>query len=190
MLVNFKLVRQIKEKNVSTFSFYLLAWRFPRLLYLSLVYINSLTHHSSSACGRNFVEQIWSNEFALRCCLTLVAKRTSLFKSDILPIFYQRLRWHVSNWQACTKTCGRGNQSRSVVCRARVTDTDYQIEFDEVCNATKKPIETRFCNEINCPASRTTHWTKVWHDFTFYTNGTLGLSSCPTVFSTKQWAIF
>lgn len=86
-LVNFKLVRQIKEKNVSTFSFYLLAWRFPRLLYLSLVYINSLTHHSSSACGRNFVEQIWSNEFALRCRLTLVAKRTSLFKSDLLPIF-------------------------------------------------------------------------------------------------------
>lgn len=78
-------------------------------------------------------------------------------KPDEIQLCFE---WHVSNWQACTKTCGRGNQSRSVVCRARVTDTDYQIEFDEVCNATKKPIETRFCNEINCPASRTTHWTK------------------------------
>ncbi|XP_022798270.1 A disintegrin and metalloproteinase with thrombospondin motifs 12-like isoform X2 [Stylophora pistillata] len=78
-------------------------------------------------------------------------------KPDEIKLCFE---WHFSNWQACTKTCGRGSQSRSVVCRARVTDTDYQIQSDEVCNAVPKPVETRFCNEINCPAYRTTHWTK------------------------------
>ena len=80
-------------------------------------------------------------------------------------------RWHMSNWQSCTKTCGKGSQSRSVVCQAKINDTHYKIESDSHCNATRKPLGLRFCNEINCPAYRVTHWSEVWNvkDDTFLT---------------------
>ncbi|XP_078379485.1 A disintegrin and metalloproteinase with thrombospondin motifs 1-like [Oculina patagonica] len=65
--------------------------------------------------------------------------------------------WHASGWQSCTKTCGKGSQSRSVVCRAKINDTHYQIESDSVCDSTPKPEELRYCNEIKCPAYRTSH---------------------------------
>ena len=70
-------------------------------------------------------------------------------------------RWHLSSWQSCTKTCGKGSQSRSVVCQSKTNDTHYKIESDSHCNATTKPIGFRFCNEIKCPVYRAIHWSEV-----------------------------
>lgn len=114
----------------------------------------------------------------MQICLFVIFVRCSLFfffsgnlfsvNDEILPsqlcfcINIAHYRWHLSNWQSCTKTCGKGSQSRSVVCRAKINDTHYKIESDSLCNATKKPLELRYCNEIKCPAYRTTHWSEVW----------------------------
>ncbi|KAJ7328152.1 metalloendopeptidase [Desmophyllum pertusum] len=64
--------------------------------------------------------------------------------------------WHVTV-EPCTKTCGKGSQSRSVVCRAKLNDTHYKIESDSLCDGTPKPIiiEHQYCNEVQCPASWT-----------------------------------
>ena len=72
-------------------------------------------------------------------------------------------RWHLSSWQSCTKTCGKGSQSRSVVCQSKTNHTHYKIESDSHCNATTKPVGFRFCNEIKCPVYRAIHWSEVWN---------------------------
>ena len=72
-------------------------------------------------------------------------------------------RWHLSSWQSCTKTCGKGSQSRSVVCQSKTNHTHYKIESDSHCNSTTKPIGFRFCNEIKCPVYRAIHWSEVWN---------------------------
>ena len=84
-------------------------------------------------------------------------------------------RWHLSSWQSCTKTCGKGSQSRSVVCQSKTNDTHYKLESDFRCNAKTKPIGFRFCNEIKCPAYRETHWSEVW-------NVKKGFNVCATIF--------
>ncbi|CAH3174133.1 unnamed protein product [Porites evermanni] len=68
--------------------------------------------------------------------------------------------WHTDDWQACTKTCGKGTQSRSVVCRAKLNDTHYDIDESEfLCNITLKPMTFRSsCNDVNCPATWKTYW--------------------------------
>jgi len=68
--------------------------------------------------------------------------------------------WHLSIWQSCTKTCGKGSQSRSVVCQSKTNDTHYKIESDSRCNATTKPIGFRYCNEIKCQVYRAIHWSE------------------------------
>ena len=71
-------------------------------------------------------------------------------------------RWH-SEWEACSKTCGNGSQSKSIVCRAKVDDTQYKKdESGALCNSTLKPVaEFRRCNDIKCPAQWTTTWSEV-----------------------------
>lgn len=65
--------------------------------------------------------------------------------------------------ETCSKTCGKGSQSQSVVCRAKVNATHYNIDESEAsCNATLKPnAEFRDCNNVKCPAKWTTSWSEV-----------------------------
>lgn len=79
------------------------------------------------------------------------------FKPDSKNLCFE---WHLSSWQPCTKTCGKGSQSRSVVCQAKINDTHYKIESDSLCNATTKPVGLRFCNEIKCPVYRAIRWSE------------------------------
>lgn len=79
--------------------------------------------------------------------------------------FTLKISWHTDDWQACTKTCGKGTQSRSVVCRAKLNDTHYDIDQSEfLCNTTLKPMTFRSsCNDVNCPATWKTYWPEVWN---------------------------
>ncbi|EDO36365.1 predicted protein [Nematostella vectensis] len=63
--------------------------------------------------------------------------------------------WYTTEWSPCSATCGKGTQSRSVICR-RETFTgsmQYKTLSDSNC-AENKPTVTlsQECNKVNCPA--------------------------------------
>ena len=61
--------------------------------------------------------------------------------------------WYVSGWRPCSKTCGKGAQTREVVCRQEVTRGKFQTLPDSKCTGNKPsdPV-SRDCNKIDCPA--------------------------------------
>ena len=61
--------------------------------------------------------------------------------------------WYVSGWRPCSKTCGKGAQTREVVCRQEVTRGKFQTLSDSKCTGNKPsdPV-SRDCNKIDCPA--------------------------------------
>lgn len=107
---------------------------------------------------------------ALLFLLVLTVVLTFIFWFIIFSIYYiyfnfvliLNVSWHASDWQACTKSCGKGSQSKSVVCRANINATHYKIDQSEaLCDAAQKPTAFRYCNEVNCPATWKTSWTEV-----------------------------
>jgi len=67
-----------------------------------------------------------------------------------------------SEWEMCSKSCGNGSQSKSIVCRAKMNDTHFK--YDETgasCNSKTRPAaEFRHCNDIKCPSQ----WTITWSE--------------------------
>ena len=64
-------------------------------------------------------------------------------------------RWFVTEWSPCSKTCGRGSRTRSVICRQRVSSKEFLVSPDSACLAETKPVissESEVCNAIICPA--------------------------------------
>ncbi|XP_048588217.1 A disintegrin and metalloproteinase with thrombospondin motifs 18 isoform X2 [Nematostella vectensis] len=64
--------------------------------------------------------------------------------------------WHVTEWDTCSKTCGRGSQSRAVFCRKKTTSSSHETIDDQICldSGLTRPNVTevsRYCNEIPCP---------------------------------------
>ena len=63
----------------------------------------------------------------------------------------------------CSKSCGNGSQSKSIVCRAKMNDTHFK--YDETgasCNSKTRPAaEFRHCNDIKCPSQWTITWSEV-----------------------------
>ncbi|XP_068732182.1 A disintegrin and metalloproteinase with thrombospondin motifs 6-like [Montipora capricornis] len=90
------------------------------------------------------------------CC----GKKSKPDTVKLCPLLLE-YRWH-SEWEACSKTCGNGSQSKSIVCRAKVDDTQYKKdESGALCDSTLKPVaEFRRCNDIKCPAQWTTTWSE------------------------------
>ena len=66
---------------------------------------------------------------------------------------YLLYSWYVSGWRPCSKTCGKGAQTREVVCRQEVTRGKFQTLSDSKCTGNKPsdPV-SRDCNKIDCPA--------------------------------------
>jgi hypothetical protein len=56
--------------------------------------------------------------------------------------------WVTGGWSSCTKTCGGGTQSRSVICMR----SDGITSVDSYCTGTK-PATVQSCNTQNCPAN-------------------------------------
>ncbi|PFX33597.1 A disintegrin and metalloproteinase with thrombospondin motifs 6 [Stylophora pistillata] len=61
--------------------------------------------------------------------------------------------WYVSGWRPCSRTCGKGQQTRQVICRQEVTRGKFQTLSDSECTGNKPsdPV-SRDCNKIDCPA--------------------------------------
>ena len=56
-------------------------------------------------------------------------------------------------WTPCSKTCGKGSQTREILCR-RMTVNSWIVQNDTECDGPRpqEPLLYRYCNEIICPS--------------------------------------
>ena len=69
------------------------------------------------------------------------------------PSFNFPYRWHTTDWTDCSKSCGKGQQTRKLVCRMKITANKYGLSNS--CSNNTKPVvkETiRSCNSFACKA--------------------------------------
>ncbi|XP_068708266.1 A disintegrin and metalloproteinase with thrombospondin motifs 6-like [Montipora foliosa] len=61
-------------------------------------------------------------------------------------------QWYISDWSPCSRTCGKGVQTRQILCRQQVTREHFETMPDSMCTGTKpsEPV-TKDCNKIDCP---------------------------------------
>ena len=71
--------------------------------------------------------------------------------------------WYVSGWRPCSRTCGKGVQTRQVVCRQEETRGKYKTVSDSKCSGAKPTDpKSQDCNKIDCPAEYVPgDWSKV-----------------------------
>ena len=69
--------------------------------------------------------------------------------------FYSFISWYVSGWRPCSRTCGKGVQTREIVCRQQVSRGQFNTLPDSQCTDAK-PTDpaTQDCNKIDCPAEK------------------------------------
>ena len=74
--------------------------------------------------------------------------------------------WH-SYLTACTKTGGKGTQTKKIECR-RLTTDHYHVVHDSACTEQRPTLGTSdliTCNEIACPpVYKPEPWSKVSHN--------------------------
>lgn len=61
--------------------------------------------------------------------------------------------WYLSGWRPCSKTCGKGIQLRTIVCRRKISQDHYETVDESSCTE-QKPVRNlqQECNRIACPA--------------------------------------
>ena len=98
--------------------------------------------------------------FLLQSSLALTEKIVwlSFFHLDLTTPLKHLLAcfsWYVSGWRPCSRTCGKGVQTRTILCRQQVSRGQYNTLPDSNCAATKpEGPETQDCNKIDCPAEK------------------------------------
>ncbi|XP_065189279.1 SCO-spondin-like [Sycon ciliatum] len=60
--------------------------------------------------------------------------------------------WQAMPWNGCSKSCATGSQSRIITCEQRKANGQLEVVDDSICVAALRPVETRTCNSIDCPA--------------------------------------
>ncbi|KAG8439752.1 hypothetical protein GDO86_005793, partial [Hymenochirus boettgeri] len=63
--------------------------------------------------------------------------------------------WHYTEWSQCTKSCGRGMQTREAFCMSNFL---HRLS-DSECKGHQKVI-SRNCNEFSCPVWYTSEWSE------------------------------
>ncbi|XP_031559182.1 A disintegrin and metalloproteinase with thrombospondin motifs 18-like [Actinia tenebrosa] len=70
--------------------------------------------------------------------------------------------WYKSNWSPCSKTCGKGLQTREIICRQEISKQKYKTLPDSSCSGEKPTGDLRKdCNKVGCPLEWVpTPWSK------------------------------
>lgn len=81
-----------------------------------------------------------------------VSPFVSLF---VLHFILTSFSWYVSGWRPCSKTCGKGVQTREIACRQEVSRGQFNRLSDSQCSAQKPTGSvTEECNKIDCPPEK------------------------------------
>ena len=64
------------------------------------------------------------------------APRCCVFINNISNSRIFAFRWHTTDWSTCSRSCGKGLQTRDVICRKKINPTDYGPSAN--CPADKK----------------------------------------------------
>ena len=68
-----------------------------------------------------------------------------------------RNRWHLTDWSSCSKLCGKGEQTRQLLCRERISHYRYHELLDSShCGQELLPDNitlSRSCNKVICRPS-------------------------------------
>ena len=72
-------------------------------------------------------------------------------------------RWNVSEFGGCSRTCGGGEQTRTVACIQEVRHgRNNVLRVDDGACPQPPPITKQYCSVVDCPADwDITQWTKV-----------------------------
>ncbi|XP_060064092.1 ADAMTS-like protein 4 [Ylistrum balloti] len=68
--------------------------------------------------------------------------------------------WNTQNWTDCSVTCGEGMQTREVVCRQRVSDTQIIRVAASRCGDVERPQSARSCKAPACASWKAEDWGK------------------------------
>ncbi|XP_043917142.1 ADAMTS-like protein 1 [Protopterus annectens] len=68
--------------------------------------------------------------------------------------------WYPMEWQECSQTCGKGMQSREVLCKQRMSDGSF-LELPETFCPASRPVIQQVCGHKDCPAEWTpSNWSQ------------------------------
>lgn len=70
------------------------------------------------------------------------------------------IRWDIGNWSDCSVSCGRGMQTRPVVCAQRVSSTS-RIDVQPSKCPSPRPESSRTCMNKPCAEWKVGEWQKV-----------------------------
>ncbi|XP_065185495.1 A disintegrin and metalloproteinase with thrombospondin motifs 18-like isoform X1 [Sycon ciliatum] len=108
---------------------------------------------------------------------TMSCSRSPCLRTTAPPVTtvaptYEPPSWKVSNWTACSVSCGDGVQARRVVCRYR-----HATVRDPRCAGSSKPLSRRSCSTDPCFAALQQQSTDAvhggWSDFSDWTDCSL-----------------
>ena len=110
---------------------------------------NNNKHHQH----RISIKHIKHIKFRTPLCLIKILQRVKITNTCEVNLFFI-LRWYLTDWNECSKTCGNGSHSRLLYCRKQINDSYYEELDESACNISTKPKVSLFqrCNEMLCPA--------------------------------------
>lgn len=72
------------------------------------------------------------------------------------------LRWMVTSWSACTRSCGGGVQTRRVTCqKLKASGISTPVSNDMCTQLAKRPVDTQACNQELCVEWAFSSWGQV-----------------------------
>ncbi|ESP00679.1 hypothetical protein LOTGIDRAFT_157969 [Lottia gigantea] len=115
----------------------------------------------SATCGVGYQEKIYSCRDKLHSRMVKNHKCSSKHKpsSQKKQCFHKRCspKWRVGPWQECSKSCGGGISTRSVVCVDTTLDNRQRILLHNNCQS-PKPTSQKSCNNVICPKWYAGEW--------------------------------